>query len=72
MAFLILGAAARVVCRTRFAQSSAHAASDQVAIRETDVSKWTHRKWNAAKAKRVMEKDKWNIGNEATRKNLRV
>jgi hypothetical protein len=67
MAFLILRATARVVCRTRFARSSAH-----VAIRETDVSKWTHRKWNAAKAKRVMEKDKWNIGNEATRKNLRV
>jgi hypothetical protein len=37
-----------------------------------DVSKWTHRKWKAAKGKRVMEKDKWNIGNEATRKNLRV
>jgi hypothetical protein len=51
--FLILGSAAGVAFLPdiSFAQPSAPTESDKVATRETDVSKWTRRKWNAAKAK---------------------
>ena len=34
--------------------------SAQASQTVTDVSKWTHRQWNAAKAKWVEEKDAWN------------
>jgi len=38
----------------------AQSISAQASQTMTDVSKWTHQQWNAAKAKWVEEKDAWN------------
>jgi hypothetical protein len=68
IAILILGA----VATGRFGPTMASAQSrdqtqtmtDKAKTTVDDVSKWTQKQWNAAKAKWVKEKDKWNSCNK--------
>lgn len=46
------------------AQSTNQSTTDKVKSTTEDVSKWTQKQWNAAKAKWVKEKDKWNSCNK--------
>ena len=50
---------------TSFAQASKDSSTTQ------DVSKWTQKQWNAAKAKWMKEKDKWaSCNKQATNEKL--
>ena len=53
------------------AQSTSQSMTDKAKSATEDVSKWTQKQWNAAKAKWVKQKDKWNSCNkQATDKKL--
>jgi hypothetical protein len=53
-------AAGAAQAQTQAPSSSNPSLSAQASQTVTDVSKWTRRQWNAAKAKWVEEKDAWN------------
>jgi hypothetical protein len=69
LAVALLGAgAAQAQTQTPAAPPSISAQASQTA---TDVSKWTHKQWNAAKAKWREEKTAWNsCQTQATAQNL--
>jgi hypothetical protein len=61
-----------IVPTISFAQSSGQPSTDKTPSLEKDVSKWTRKEWNAAKAEWVKEREKWNSCNkEAKDKKLR-
>jgi hypothetical protein len=74
MSLVIVGAVAAGMAfapTMSFAQSSGQSSTDKTKSTAEDVSKWTQKQWNAAKAKWVKEKDKWNNCNkQATDKKL--
>src|SRR5437773_1065121 len=46
------------------AQSTGQSMTNKAKSTTEDVSKWTQKQWNAAKAKWVKQKDKWNSCNK--------
>jgi hypothetical protein len=46
------------------AQSTSPSMTDKAKSTAEDVSKWTQKQWDAAKAKWVKQKDKWNSCNK--------
>ena len=60
-----VGIAAASIPTTSFAQASKASSTTE------DVSKWTQKQWNAAKAKWMKEKDKWaSCNKQATSQKL--
>jgi hypothetical protein len=52
--------AGTAMAQTQSAPAKDTSVSAQASQTMTDVSKWTRKQWNAAKAKWVEEKDAWN------------
>ncbi len=60
IAVSLAGGIAQAQTQTPSSAAANQSLSAQASQTVTDVSKWTHRQWNAAKAKWVEEKDAWN------------
>ena len=67
-ALLTISIAGALVAGTSFApsiaQSTSQSMKDKAKSATEDVSKWTEKQWNAAKAKWVKEKEKWDSCNK--------
>ncbi len=50
--------------RVSIAQSTSQSMTDKAKSTKEDVSKWTQKQWDAAKAKWAKQKDKWNSCNK--------
>jgi len=63
-AIAIAGAIPALAPNVSVAQSTSQSMTDKAKSTAEDVSKWTQKQWDAAKAKWVKEKDKWNSCNK--------
>jgi len=63
-AIAIAGAIPALAPTVSVAQSTSQSMTDKAKSTAEDVSKWTQKQWDAAKAKWVKEKDKWNSCNK--------
>src|SRR5262249_47911478 len=64
MAVAIAGAMLAFAPTVSVSQSTSQSMTDKAKSTAEDVSKWTQKQWDAAKAKWVKQKDKWSSCNK--------